>query len=48
MTLNKTHIIYDPKDKGTFHSARWKKDYSPDLSMIIQDPEGVPKNPASP
>lgn len=23
--------LYDPKDRGTFHSARWNQDYSPDL-----------------
>jgi hypothetical protein len=41
--MNKIHVIYNPKDKGTFHSARWRKDYSPDLSMITQDPEGDDK-----
>jgi hypothetical protein len=35
MTLNKIYLMYNPKDKGTFHSARWRKD----LSMIIQDAE---------
>lgn len=24
-------LIHDSKQRGTFHSARWKKDYSPDL-----------------
>jgi hypothetical protein len=33
------YLIYNPKDKGTFQSAKWMKDYSPDLSMITQDPE---------
>jgi Reverse transcriptase (RNA-dependent DNA polymerase)/Endonuclease-reverse transcriptase len=36
MTLSKLHLIYHPKDKGTFHSARWRKDYTPDLSMITR------------
>jgi hypothetical protein len=31
MTLNKFHLIYHPKDKGTFKSAGWGKDYTPDL-----------------
>jgi hypothetical protein len=39
MTLNKIHLIYNPKDKGTFHSARWRKDYSPHPSLLIR-----PKN----
>jgi hypothetical protein len=39
MTLNKIYLKYNPKDNGTFHLARWRKDYSPDLSMITQDPE---------
>jgi hypothetical protein len=30
-TLNKLHLIYHPKDKGTFKLARWEKDYTPDL-----------------
>jgi hypothetical protein len=40
MTLNKIHLIYNPKNKETFHSARWRQDYFPDLLMITQDPEG--------
>jgi Reverse transcriptase (RNA-dependent DNA polymerase)/Endonuclease-reverse transcriptase len=39
MTLNKLHLIYHPKDKGTFLSARWRKDYTPDLSIITRDSE---------
>jgi Endonuclease-reverse transcriptase len=34
MTLNKLHLIYHPKDKGTFRSARWRKDCTPDLAMV--------------
>jgi hypothetical protein len=40
MTLNKIHLIYNPKDKGMLHSARWRKYYCPDLSMITHDPAG--------
>lgn len=27
-------LIYDPKTKGTFHSARWNQDYNPDLCFV--------------
>jgi hypothetical protein len=36
MTLYKMNLIYHPKDIGTFRSARWQKDYTPDLSMMTQ------------
>jgi hypothetical protein len=36
MTLYKMHLIYHPKDIRSFRSARWQKDYSPDLSMMTQ------------
>lgn len=32
-----TFLIYDPKDRGTFHSARWGRDYSPDLCFVTKD-----------
>jgi hypothetical protein len=38
--LNKIHLIYNSKDKEVFHLARWRENYSIDLSMITQDPEG--------
>ena len=31
---NDLALIHDPKQRGTFHSARWKKDYSPDLCWV--------------
>jgi hypothetical protein len=37
MTLYKMHLIYHPKDIGIFRSARWQKDYAPDLSMMTQE-----------
>jgi hypothetical protein len=37
MTLYKMHLIYHPKDIGTFRSACWQKDYTPDLSMMTQE-----------
>jgi hypothetical protein len=36
-SLSDTQLIHDSKQRGTFHSARWQRDYSPDLcwtSMI--------------
>jgi hypothetical protein len=36
MALKKLHLIYHPKDKGTFKSARWGKDYTPDLSIVTR------------
>jgi hypothetical protein len=38
MTLNKLNRIYHPKDEGTFKSARWVKDYTPDLSIVNRAP----------
>jgi hypothetical protein len=37
MTLYKMHLIYHPKDIGIFRSARWQKDYTPDISMMTQE-----------
>jgi hypothetical protein len=37
MTLYKMHLIYHPKDIGTFRFARWQKDYTPNLSMMTQE-----------
>jgi hypothetical protein len=38
MTLNKLHLIYQPKDNGTFKSVRWGKDYTPNLSILTRGP----------
>jgi len=27
-------LLHDPKQRGIFHSARWQRDYSPDLCWI--------------
>lgn len=35
-------LIYDPKERGTFHSARWRRDYNPDLCFTSCNSEGVP------
>ena len=33
-SCNDFHLIHDSKQRGTFHSARWQRDYSPDLCWI--------------
>ena len=35
-------LLYNPRDKGTFHSARWRRDYTPDLVFVTKDEKGVP------
>ena len=39
---NSFHLLYDPKQKGTFNSARWKKDYPPYLCFVTCDDERRP------
>lgn len=29
-------LKHNTKEKGTFHSARWQKDYSPDLYILTR------------
>lgn len=36
MDMENLKLIYDAKEKGTFFSARWGKEYTPDLSFITQ------------
>ena len=31
---NDNLLLHDAKQRGTFHSARWQRDYSPDLCWI--------------
>ena len=31
------HLIYEPNTRGTFRSARWNKDYTPDLIFVTKD-----------
>lgn len=37
-------LLYDSKDLGTFHSARWNKDYNHDLCFVSANNEGIPLN----
>lgn len=31
---NRLHILFDAKDRGSFHSARWNRDSNPDLCFV--------------
>lgn len=33
-------LIHDTKQRGTFHSARWRRDFSPDLCFVSRDKRG--------
>ena len=33
---NNLHLLYNPQDKGTFFSARWQKEYTPDLVFVTE------------
>ena len=33
--------IFNPKDRGTFSSARWRQDYNPDLTFASKSYEGT-------
>ena len=33
-SLSDLQLIHDSKQRGTFHSARWQRDYSPDLCWV--------------
>jgi len=35
-------LIHDVKSRVTFHSARWNRDYNPDLCFVSKDEEGSP------
>uniref|UniRef100_H3AF50 Endonuclease/exonuclease/phosphatase domain-containing protein n=1 Tax=Latimeria chalumnae TaxID=7897 RepID=H3AF50_LATCH len=34
--------LFDAKDRGTFHSSRWKREYNPDLCFLSKDSKGNP------
>ena len=36
------HLLYDPKQNDTFHSARWNKDYWLDICFVTCDDEHQP------
>lgn len=36
------HLLFDAKDRGTFRSAAWKREYNPDLCFVTNDSNGQP------
>lgn len=39
---NQLHLLYDAKDRGTFHSARWRRDYNPDFCFVSSNGQSQP------
>jgi hypothetical protein len=39
---NNLHLVFDAKDKGSFRSARWRRDYNPDLTFVSCESSGIP------
>lgn len=33
-SINDLSLVHDSKQRGTFHSARWRRDYTPDLCWV--------------
>lgn len=36
------YLVFDAKDKGTFQSAAWKREYNPDLCFVSTDSNNTP------
>lgn len=36
ITLYNLHVVYSSKVNGMFFSARWLKEYTPDLCLILR------------
>lgn len=39
---NNVHLIFDSKDRNTFKSAAWSREYNPDLCFVSSDDNGRP------
>ncbi|XP_050515900.1 uncharacterized protein LOC126890764 [Diabrotica virgifera virgifera] len=37
-----TYLVFDAKDRGTFKSAAWRKEYNPDLCFVSKDTNDRP------
>lgn len=37
-----THLIFDAKERGTFRSAAWRRDYNPDLCFVTKNKNNQP------
>ena len=42
MEMHNLHLLFDAKDRKSFHSARWRQDYNPDLSIVTNDSNFIP------
>lgn len=42
MEGNQLFHVFDAKDKGTFKSAAWKREYNPDLCFVTRDQDSKP------
>lgn len=40
MDVTNLQLIFDAKERGTFRSARWNRDYNPDLCLVTRDGSG--------
>ncbi|XP_042856692.1 uncharacterized protein LOC122243261 [Penaeus japonicus] len=40
--LNNLHPVYNPRDKGTFFSARWNREYTPNLVFVTKEQNQTP------
>lgn len=36
------HLVFDAKDRGTFKSAAWQREYNPDLCFVSKDNNNLP------